>query len=302
MKDTYKSKIMPEDFLNYSTNKTEFNKSLTSKGSGLRYNTGKLRYDLIHTKSLEDMVKVLTYGANKYSDNNWQGGLSWKSVIASLKRHIAAFENGEDFDDESNLLHLSHAACNIHFLNAFYHDFPQGDDRNKKILKFPKIGIDIDGVICDFMSSWHNLYDEIPSNPSTYYCDRKIIERFELMKNNNTLDDFYLNIKPLIKSEELPFDPHCYITSRPVSKEITEKWLDYHNFPAKPVISLEIRDSKVKAAKENNIDIFIDDHFDNFIDLNKNGITCYLYTQPWNIKYKNIGHLRINKLDELPFL
>lgn len=280
----------------------DLSKLTTSKGTGLRYNLGKLRYDLIHTKSLEDMVKVLTYGANKYNDNNWQGGLSWKSVIASLKRHIAAFENGEDFDDESNLLHLAHAACNIHFLNAFYHIFPQGDDRNKRFLNYPKIGIDIDGVICDFMGSWHELYNEIPSNPSTYYCDRNIINRFETMKNNNTLDDFYLNLKPLIKTEELPFDPSCYITSRPVSKEITEKWLDYHKFPAKPVISLNIRDSKVKAAKENNIDIFVDDHFDNFVDLNKNGIVCYLLTQPWNTKYKNIGHLRINNLEQLSFL
>jgi hypothetical protein len=64
------------------------------------------------------------------------------------------------------------------------------------------------------------------------------------MRENGTLDEFYLSIEPLVKPEDMPFEPHCYITSRPVAKEITEQWLDMHNFPAKPVISIDIRQSK----------------------------------------------------------
>jgi hypothetical protein len=247
-------------------------KFTTGVGTGLRYNQGKLRHDLIHSKALEDMVKVLTDGANKYEPRNWQKGMSWSSLIASLKRHLIAIEKGEDYDKESGNLHIAHLACNAHFLNAFYHDFPQGDDRVKKILNLPKISLDVDGVIADFMGAWHEIYSEIPSNPSTYYCDRQMLKRFEEMKNNNSLDDFYLNIKPLIKSNDLLFEPECYITSRPINKEITEQWLDNNKFPAKPVISLNIRESKVKFAKENNVErkqkpqITENDNFFNIID------------------------------------
>lgn len=276
----------------------------TSKGGGLRFNQGKLRYDLVHPKAHADMVDVLTYGASKYYDRNWQAGLSWTSVIASLKRHLAAIEAGEDYDigeGGSGKLHIANLACNAHFLNAFYYDFPQGDDRPKKFLKMPKIGIDIDGVLADFTSSWCELYSDVHQSPTSWYMDRMMLERFDQMKMNNTLNDFYLNIKPLVKAEELSFEPFCYITSRPVSKEITEQWLDKHGFPCRKVYSINIKESKVDAAKEAGIDIFIDDSYDNFVDLNNNDIFTYLYTQPWNVKY-DVGHMRLNSLDELPIL
>ena len=273
----------------------------TGVGSGKRYNQGKLRYDLIEPHALEDFVQVLTDGAVKYEPRNWQKGLSWTSVLASLKRHIAAIEKGEDYDKESGRLHIAHAACNVHFLNAFYYTFPQGDDRPKRCLNLPKIGCDLDGLISNFTSAWHKLYPEISATPSSYCLDRKIGKRFNAMREAGTLDDFYLNIEPLIKATDLPFEPHCYITSRPVSKEITEQWLDKHGFPAKPVHSINIEQSKVEVAKKAGVEIFIDDYFENFVELNNAGIFTYLYTQPWNIKY-DVGHMRINSLNDLPFL
>ena len=283
---------------NYNKDSEEFQ---TGRGKGLRFNQGKLRYDLVEPRAHSDMVEVLTDGANKYQSRNWENGLSWTSVLASLKRHIAAVESGEDYDPESGRLHIAHAACNVHFLNAFYYTFPQGDDRPKRFLKLPKIGLDIDGVIADFSGAWNNLYPEIPVEPNSWHLDRKIGERFEKMKTDGTLNDFYLKIKPLIKPEDLPFEPHCYITSRPIIKEITEQWLDIHQFPAKTVYSIDIRESKVDAAKDAGVEIFIDDSFDNFIDLNNNGIFTYLFTASYNKKH-DVGHMRINTLNELPIL
>ena len=182
----------------------------TGKGSGMRFNQGKLRYDLVHPKAHEDMVDVLTYGATKYKSRNWEAGLSWTSIIASLKRHLAAIEAGEDYDigeGGSCKLHIANLACNAHFLNAFYYDFPQGDDRPKKFLKIPKIGIDIDGVLADFTSSWCELYPDVHQSPTSWYMDRKMLERFNNMRDNNTLDDFYLSIKPLVKAENLSLSP-----------------------------------------------------------------------------------------------
>jgi hypothetical protein len=273
----------------------------TGKGTGLRFNKGKRRYDLVEPRAFRDFVDVLTDGANKYFDRNWENGLSWTSVLASLKRHISAIEMGEDYDPESGRLHIAHAACNVHFLNTFYYTFPQGDDRPKRYLKLPKIGIDVDGVLADWTGAWHKLYPEVPVNPNSWSLDRRVFKRFEEMRANGTLNDFYLNIEPLLLPENLPFEPICYITSRPVPVEITEQWLDKYNFPARKVISLELKQSKVEAAKEAGVEIFIDDSYENFVDLNNNGVCTYLYSASWNERY-NVGHLRLNSLKDLPLL
>ncbi len=161
-----------------------------------------------------------------------------------------------------------------------------------------KIGLDIDGVLADFTGAWHDLYPEISATPSSWYLDPKIGERFAAMRESNTLDDFYLGIKPLISPQDIPFEPHCYITSRPVSREISEQWLRKNGFPEKQVISLGIRASKVDAAKEAGVEIFVDDFYENFTDLNSAGIYTYLYTASWNISY-DVGRMRLNSLKEI---
>jgi hypothetical protein len=274
----------------------------TGKGSGLRFNKGKQRYDLVEPHAFADFVQVLTDGAEKYFDRNWENGLSWTSVLASLKRHIAAIERGEDYDKESGRLHIAHAACNVHFLNAFYYTFPQGDDRPKRYLKLPKIGLDLDGVIANWTEAWNKLYPEVEVSPNSWYLDRKVGKRFQAMREAGTLDDFYLNnVEPLMSPEDLPFEPHCYITSRPVSKEVSEAWLDKHHFPAKPVYSIEVRQSKVQVAKDAGVEIFVDDSFENFVELNNGGIFTYLYSAPWNLKH-DVGHMRIKSLKDIPLL
>lgn len=273
----------------------------TGKGGGLRFNKGKLRYDLVEPHAFEDFVQVLTDGANKYFDRNWENGLSWTSVLASLKRHIAAIEKGEDRDPESGRLHIAHAACNVHFLNAFYYIFPQGDDRPKRFLNTAKIGLDIDGVLADWTGAWAKLHPELSATPHSWYFDRVVGKRFNVMRETSVLDEFYLNIEPLINHKDLPFEPHCYITSRPVLKEISEQWLDKHEFPSKPVYSVDVRTSKVDVAREAGVEIFIDDSYENFVELNNNGIFTYLFTAPWNLKY-DVGHMRLNSLKELPLL
>jgi hypothetical protein len=273
----------------------------TGKGGGLRFNKGKLRYDLVHPRAHEDFVQVLTDGANKYFDRNWENGLTWTSVLASLKRHIAAIEKGEDFDPESGRLHIAHAACNVHFINAFYYIFPQGDDRPKRVLHMPKIGLDLDGVLADFTGSWVKLHPELHATPTSWFFDRKIHERFDAMKADGSLDEFYLNIEPLVKPEDIPFEVECYITSRPVDCNISEQWLDKHGFPTKKVYCVGTLMSKVEAAKAAGIEIFIDDAYENFVELNNKGIFTYLYTTPWNERH-DVGHMRLNSLKDLPLL
>lgn len=168
-------------------------------------------------------------------------------------------------------------------------------------MKIKKIGLDIDGVIADFMLAWHELYPEIPRDPNRYDFDENIMKKFDEMRKADTLNDFYLNIKPLLKPEDLPFEPCCYVTARPVETWVTEQWIDVCAFPKKKVFTIPEGKSKVEAMKEGGVEIFIDDYYKNFMELNSAGISTYLYTQPWNKKY-DVGNMRINDLKDLPIL
>ena len=260
---------------------------------GLRYNKNKLRFDLVHPWAHEQMVKVLTNGANKYEDRNWERGMSWTSVIASLKRHLHAMEHGEDYDSESGELHASHLACNAHFLTAFYKIYPQGDDRPHRYLEQPKIGLDIDEVIADWVDSWIEKYGG--DRPEFWNFDRDIKEKFKVIADD---ESFWMNIKPKIDPKDLPFEPHCYITSRPIPTKWTEAWLQKYGFPTVKVYTVGLNDSKIQVAKESGIDIFVDDRYDNFIELNKAGICTFLMDAPHNARY-NVGYKRIKNLKDL---
>lgn len=267
------------------------------KNVGDRYNQGKLRYDLVNPKAHKRLVQVLTKGAEKYAERNWEKGMSWTSVIASLKRHLALLEDGEDYDKETGLLHIDHVQCNAHFLSAYYDIAPQFDDRNHAYLRAPKIGLDIDEVLCDWITPWSELHG-IVKTPTSWYFHRDIRQKFADMQAAGTLEDFYAGLKPLLTPEDLPFEPHCYITSRPCSVETTTKWLDDNGFPTKPVYCVGVGKSKVDVAIEAGIDIFVDDSFYNFVALNKAGICTYLYDAPHNKRY-NVGHKRIYSLKQL---
>lgn len=265
-------------------------------GVGLRYNEGKLRYDLFEPFAMEQLAQVFTRGAEKYEPNNWLRGMAWSKCMASLKRHIAAFEKGEDLDSETGCMHMAHAAWNALALVSYSKRFPQGDDRLHNTLPKPKIGLDIDEVICNWVEAWIEYYGmEVPTS---WFFDSHIMERFQAMRNQNTLDNFYLDLEPKCKPEDIPFEPHCYVTSRPVDTHVTEEWLRKHGFPMRPVITVPPGKSKIDVLKEAGVDIFVDDRYENFEELNRNGICCFLFDAPHNQRY-SVGLKRIYSLKEL---
>lgn len=84
---------------------------------GQKFDTGKPRWDLLPWIEVEEIVKVLTNGSTKYSDNNWKFVPNAKErYFAAAERHITAWRKGELFDDEDGLHHLSHAGCCLLFL------------------------------------------------------------------------------------------------------------------------------------------------------------------------------------------
>lgn len=266
------------------------------KGDGLRYNQGKRRYDLVQPWAHEQMVNVLTKGAEKYAERNWENGMVWSKVLSSLERHLVAIKKGEDYDPESGELHAAHLACNAHFLTAYYKIYPQGDDRPHSYLNRPKIGLDIDEVLCNWVSAWCDKFGyTIPEVWSFSYDNKK---HFDEISKSGELDDFYLNLKVLTPPEEIPFEPHCYITSRSVKPELTMQWLQNNGFPTAPVHSVGFGVSKIEVAKTSGIDIFVDDRYENFVELNNAGICTFLFDAPHNRRY-DVGFKRLYTLKDL---
>lgn len=99
---------------------------------GVKLDSGKPPLSRIPKALLDEVAKVLEFGANKYAWDNWRNGLSYHRVASAAMRHLTAFINCETMDSESSLSHLSHAACCIAFLleyEKYPEKFKEFDDR-----------------------------------------------------------------------------------------------------------------------------------------------------------------------------
>ena len=90
------------------------------KNKGTKFDTGKLRWDLLPIEQIESVVKVITDGAKVYGDNNWKEVENAKErYFAALMRHIVKWRKGEILDKDTKSPHLAHALCNLIFLLEF---------------------------------------------------------------------------------------------------------------------------------------------------------------------------------------
>ena len=100
--------------------------SLISEPLGRKFDGGKLEYGLLPPYALEETVKVLTFGAQKYERNNWiHVEDAPRRYFDALQRHLSAWKKGEQVDPESGLHHLAHAMCCLMFLyerDVIYND------------------------------------------------------------------------------------------------------------------------------------------------------------------------------------
>jgi hypothetical protein len=102
-----------------------------SDTGGTKHDDDKTNYCYMSPIFLEEVNKVLTFGAKKYEAHNWRGGFIWSRPLSACFRHLYSFMRGEDRDPETGLLHLAHAACCIMFLVEFYVTKKGVDDRYK---------------------------------------------------------------------------------------------------------------------------------------------------------------------------
>lgn len=101
----------------------------------------KVRMELIPPELMVAAGSILTFGAKKYDDRNWEKGMAWSRVFGALMRHMWAWWGGKgststnfifgDLDEETKFSHLWHAVFCIAVLVTYEMRGIGEDDRWK---------------------------------------------------------------------------------------------------------------------------------------------------------------------------
>lgn len=92
---------------------------------GTKKDEGKARFELLDYGVLAAVARILTNGAKKYTDRNWEKGISYGRVFGAAQRHLAAYwtthlDGGDGINHaDGSESHLDHAICELMFLSAY---------------------------------------------------------------------------------------------------------------------------------------------------------------------------------------
>ena len=93
----------------------------STKTLGVKFDKDKPKWNLLPWSEVEDVVKVLTFGAKKYAPDNWKFVDDANSrYMDATMRHLVAHQQGEQRDSESGESHIAHAICCLLFM--LWHD------------------------------------------------------------------------------------------------------------------------------------------------------------------------------------
>lgn len=103
-------------------------------GFAPKFDSNKVRVDLLPIEPMTGIAEVFTFGARKYFDNSFRQGetVAWSRTYGSVLRHLFAFWSGEDKDPESGLSHLAHAGTQLMILMEHAKHNQDKDDRFKR--------------------------------------------------------------------------------------------------------------------------------------------------------------------------
>lgn len=284
--------------------------------SARRYNKGKLMYNLISHIGLAKLAEVYTKGCEKYTiynedgsikdfgADNWKSGLPFTQIMDSCKRHIQAWESGEDIDPDLKSSHLANAAWNLFTILHLSETKPEFDNRKlwyKQPLK--SLWLDLDGVLVDFETHFLKTFSITSYSPTDWndYRFRDSNAWNKLKESEDFNYDFWMGCPALIKPEDISYPIAGYCTTRSLcDNSIIELWLEANEFPKAHLINTfgKIKKSEALLALNDPNIVMCDDSIENFIDCQSNGIVCYLMSRPHNIKY-DVGHWRVNNMQEL---
>ena len=84
--------------------------------NGRKFDSTKPKMYLLPPKATVEVSKVLTFGAEKYDEENWRYLENAQNrYTGGALRHIFAHIDGELKDEETNCSHLAHAICCLMF-------------------------------------------------------------------------------------------------------------------------------------------------------------------------------------------
>jgi 5'(3')-deoxyribonucleotidase len=104
----------------------------TLSTTAVKYDQGKLEWDLLPFEVIKDIVWIFMYGKNKYKKDNWKLKFKFSKIFNATMRHLTDWQTGENNDIETGKSHLVHAATNLIFLAyymAHYNIYKECDDR-----------------------------------------------------------------------------------------------------------------------------------------------------------------------------
>ena len=85
----------------------------------VKADAGKLRPTLVFPSLIRAVAAVREYGVRKYGDpDNWRKVEPQRYRDAAYRHWLAYLDDPKGKDEESNLPHLWHLACNVMFLIA----------------------------------------------------------------------------------------------------------------------------------------------------------------------------------------
>lgn len=110
----------PNNFVNqWVVPKAELSLAVTNSLGGIKYDQGKNRFSLLIPEFIEEMIKLLEFGAKRHGEFNWQL-VEEPRYKDALFRHYLEYIKGNFVDKDSNAHEMVAIAVNamfIYFLN-----------------------------------------------------------------------------------------------------------------------------------------------------------------------------------------
>jgi len=106
---------VPEE-LTWAQEKVKWEK-MNPGQTGMKYSEGKPRWQLMGPlwPAMEQVVTVLTRGAEKYADDNWMD-VDRSEYIRAIMSHYSKYASGEVYDKDMGSNHLANLICSALFL------------------------------------------------------------------------------------------------------------------------------------------------------------------------------------------
>lgn len=96
----------------------------------LKFDKGKLRYDLVSPIPLEEFLEVLALGAESNGERCWKKIMDCARLYGATMRYLLAWWNGEGY--ETGLIYPTHAASFMDFFQHYEDRNSNKDSRSKR--------------------------------------------------------------------------------------------------------------------------------------------------------------------------